>query len=205
MLTSVCSSVWNDAAVAYVPACTVTVDRQAACRVAGVEVQAELNVARRTVSGHAARVARRRGCDSCPACAPKLPSSRFWLPNAVVLPIRSISSRSCAISFCAAVRAVESEDAVLADCDDQVVDALQHRVDLRRAHLLPFARPRCRPGRSGVASVETRNLLAQVLADDQTRRVVGGSVDAVTGRELLEAARTACRWCCSDCGRRRTP
>ncbi len=52
---------------------------------------------------------------SCPACAPKLPSSRFWLPNEVVLAIRSISSRSCTISFCAAVRAVESDDAVLAD------------------------------------------------------------------------------------------
>ena len=47
-----------------------------------------------------------------------------------------------------------------------------------------------------VACLETRDLLVEVLADDQTRRVVGGPVDAVARRELLEAARQSCRWWC---------
>ncbi len=48
------------------------------------------------------------------AWPPKVPLRSFWEPNEVVPAMRSISDRSCSISFCAAWRAAESDDAVLA-------------------------------------------------------------------------------------------
>ena len=99
VLMSLFSSVANDAAVVYVPVTIVTVtDRLAAApestTIVNVTVAVFPNV--RPAATPPCRVEIRA------LWAPKLPFNRRALPNEVVFATRSISSRSCTISFWAA-------------------------------------------------------------------------------------------------------
>ena len=83
-------------------------------------------------------------------------------------------------------RGVGRAEGAVRGFDGQLADALEHRVDFgQRA----FSGLDHRDAVLGVSLglVEARDLRLQLLADGEAGRVVGGTVDAETARQLLDA------------------